>query len=306
MDIGIVAQQLFNGLMLGVIYSMIAVGFSLFFGVLDVIKFSHGDVVTLGSFSALGAAGVSGALFALPPALALLTGLAAAVGAGALAGIVIGRILVIPLRGAPSINVLLATLMAGTVLREAIRLGVPNGGNPKPFPALLPSGMINAGSFSVGIDSVIIVCAGLLLVVGTHLFVTRTRFGLSIHAVAQDDEVARLAGIDQQRVVLGTFALGSGLAAFAGCMLGLYYREISFNMGVLLGIIGFASAVVGGLGSLIGPIIGGFLFAGVQTLVVVAMPISSAYRDVVAFAVIIILIALFPTGIIAEQRSERV
>lgn len=106
--------------------------------------------------------------------------------------------------------------------------------------------------------------------------------------------------------MLGTFALGSGLAAFAGCMLGLYYREISFNMGVLLGIIGFASAVVGGLGSLIGPIIGGFLFAGVQTLVVVAMPISSAYRDVVAFAVIIILIALFPTGIIAEQRSERV
>lgn len=306
MDIGIVAQQLFNGLMLGVIYSMIAVGFSLFFGVLDVIKFSHGDVVTLGSFSALGAAGVSGALFALPPALALLTGLAAALGAGALAGIVIGRILVIPLRGAPSINVLLATLMAGTVLREAIRLGVPNGGNPKPFPALLPSGMINAGSFSVGIDSVIIVCAGLLLEVGTHLFVTRTRFGLSIRAVAQDDEVARLAGIDQQRVVLGTFALGSGLAAFAGCMLGLYYREISFNMGVLLGIIGFASAVVGGLGSLIGPIIGGFLFAGVQTLVVVAMPISSACRDVVAFAVIIILIALFPTGIIAEQRSERV
>lgn len=148
--------------------------------------------------------------------------------------------------------------MAGTVLREAIRLGVPNGGNPKPFPALLPSGMINAGSFSVGIDSVIIVCAGLLLVVGTHLFVTRTRFGLSIRAVAQDDEVARLAGIDQQRVVLGTFALGSGLAAFAGCMLGLYYREISFNMGVLLGIIGFASAVVGGLGSLIGPIIGDF------------------------------------------------
>jgi branched-chain amino acid transport system permease protein len=306
MDLGIVAQQVFNGLMLGVIYSMIAVGFSLFFGVLDVIKFSHGDVVTLGSFAALGAAGVSGAFLALPPTLALVAGLSAAVGAGALAGIVIGRILVIPLRNSPSINVLLATLMAGTVLREAIRLGVPNGGNPKPFPSLLPAGMIRVGSFSVGIDSGIILCAGLLLVVGTHLLVTRTRFGLAIRAVAQDDEVARLAGIDQRRVVLGTFALGSGLAAFAGCMLGLYYREINFNMGVLLGIIGFASAVVGGLGSLIGPILGGFLFAGVQTLVVVAIPMSSAYRDVVAFAVIIILIALFPTGMIAEQRSHRV
>jgi len=155
---------------------------------------------------------------------------------------------VLPLRHAPGVNVLLATLMAGTVLREAIRLGVPNGGNPKPFPALLPGGVIKAGSFSVGIDSVMILAAGLLLVLGTHLLITRTRFGLAIRAVAQDGEVARLSGIDFQTVVLGTFALGSALAAFAGCMLGLYYREINFNMGVLLGIIGFASAVVGGLG----------------------------------------------------------
>jgi branched-chain amino acid transport system permease protein len=306
MDFGIAAQQIFNGLMLGVIYAMIAVGFSLFFGVLDVIKFSHGDVVTLGGFAALGMVSVFGALVALPPVVALLAGLSAAIAAGALAGVLIGRFLVVPLRNAPAINVLLATLMAGTVLREAIRLGVPNGGNPKPFPALLPTGMIKAGSFSVGFDSVIILWAGLLLVLGTHLLVTRTWFGLAIRAVAQDDEVARLAGIDQQRVVLGTFALGSGLAAFAGCMLGLYYREINFNMGVLLGIIGFASAVVGGLGSLIGPIIGGFLFAGAQTLVVVAVPSASAYRDVIAFAVIIILIALFPTGMIAERRAERV
>jgi branched-chain amino acid transport system permease protein len=128
---------------------------------------------------------------------------------------------------------------------------LPNGGNPKPFPALLPGGSIKAGSFSVGIDSVMILCAGLLLVLGTHLLITRTRFGLAIRAVAQDGEVARLSGIDFHAVVLGTFALGSALAAFAGCMLGLYYREINFNMGVLLGVIGFASAVVGGLGSML-------------------------------------------------------
>lgn len=306
MDVGILAQHLFNGLMLGVIYAMIAVGFSLFFGVLDVIKFSHGDVVTVGAFSSLGAAGLAGGLMMLPPALALAAGLLAAVAVGSLAGVVIGRVLVLPLRHAPAVNVLLATLMAGTVLREAIRLGVPNGGNPKPFPALLPSGIFKAGSFSVGVDSVIILGTGLLLVFATHLLITRTRLGLAIRAVAQDGEVARLSGIDFQRVVLGTFALGSALAAFAGCMLGLYYREINFNMGVLLGIIGFASAVVGGLGSLLGPILGGLLFAGVQTLVVVALPFSSAYKDVVAFAVIIALIGIFPTGLIAERRSERV
>jgi branched-chain amino acid transport system permease protein len=306
MDPGILAQQLFNGVMLGVIYAMIAVGFSLFFGVFDVIKFSHGDVVTVGAFSSLGAVGLAGGLIALPPVIALAAGLAAAVAIGGLVGALIGRFLILPLRQAPAVNVLLATLMAGTVLREAIRLGVPNGGNPKPFPALLPTGSIKAGSFSVGFDSIMILCAGLGLVFATHLLISRSRMGLAIRAVAQDGEVARLSGIDFQRVVLGTFALGSALAAFAGCMLGLYYREINFNMGVLLGIIGFASAVIGGLGSLLGPIIGGFLFAGVQTLVVVLLPFSSAYKDVVAFAVVIVLIGLFPTGLIAERRSDRV
>jgi branched-chain amino acid transport system permease protein len=306
MDPGILAQQVFNGVMLGVIYAMIAVGFSLFFGVLDVIKFSHGDVVTVGAFSSLGAMGLAGGLIALPPILALGAGLAAAVAIGGLVGALIGRFLILPLRQAPAVNVLLATLMAGTVLREAIRLRVPNGGNPKPFPVLLPAGSIKAGSFTVGYDSIMILCAGLGLVLGTHLLISRTRMGLAIRAVAQDGEVASLSGIDFQRVVLGTFALGSALAAFAGCMLGLYYREINFNMGVLLGIIGFASAVIGGLGSLLGPIVGGFLFAGVQTLVVVLLPFSSAYKDVVAFAVVIVLIGLFPTGLIAERRSERV
>jgi branched-chain amino acid transport system permease protein len=306
MDFGILAQQLFNGVMLGVIYAMIAVGFSLFFGVLDVIKFSHGDVVTVGAFSSLGAIGLVGGLVALPPLVALGTGIAAAIAIGSLVGALIGRFLILPLRQAPAVNVLLATLMAGTVLREAIRLGVPNGGNPKPFPALLPVGSIRLGSFSVGFDSVVILCAGLALVFATHLLISRSRMGLAIRAVAQDGEVARLAGVDFQRVVLGTFALGSALAAFAGCMLGLYYREINFNMGLLLGVIGFASAVVGGLGSLLGPIIGGFLFAGVQTLVVVVLPFSSAYKDVIAFAAVIVLIGLFPTGLIAERRSERV
>ena len=206
----------------------------------------------------------------------------------------------------PQSTCLLATLLAGTVLRESIRLGVPNGGNPKPFPSLLPTGMIEAGSFSVGLDSLIILCAGVLTVVGAHLVITRTRLGLAIRAVAQDEEVARLAGIDFQATVLATFALGSALAAFAGCMLGLYYHEINFNMGLLLGIIGFAAAVVGGLGSMIGSIIGGFLFAGAQTLVVVALPVDSAYRDVIAFATMIVLIAAFPTGLIAERPGERV
>jgi branched-chain amino acid transport system permease protein len=304
MDIGILLQHAFNGLMLGVIYATVALGFSLFFGVLDVINLSHGDVVTVGAFAGLGAAALASAF--LPAWSVLPVSLLSAVSCGAAIGVVLGRALVLPLRRAPSLNVLLATLTAGTVLHEGIRLGVPNGGNPKPFPALLPSARLSLGSFTVGADAVLLLLGGLAVIVGTYLVINRTRLGLSIRAVAQDSEVASLSGIDFRRTVLGTFALGSALAALAGCMLGLYYREISFNMGIVLGLIGFAAAVVGGLGSLLGPILGGFLFAAAQTVSVVAMPFSSGYKDVVAFAVIIALIAVFPTGVISERSSERV
>lgn len=306
MEVGLIAQHIFNGLMLGMIYAMVAVGFSLFFGVLNVIKFSHGDVVAAGAFAAFGGVLALGALGNVPAPLLLAAGIGSGILAGVAAGGVIGLGLVLPLRKAPQVNVLLATLMAGTVLRELIRLGVPNGGNPKPFPALLPAGHLEFGSFDVGYDAVIILVAGLAVIAATQFVVMRSRLGLAIRAVAQETAIAQLAGIDFRRTVLITLALGSALAAVAGIMLGLYYREINFNMGLLLGVIGFASAVVGGLGSLYGAVLGGFVFAGVQTLAAIALPFSSAYKDVIAFAAIIVMIGLFPTGLIPEKQSERV
>ena len=141
MDVGILAEQVFNGLMLGVIYAMIAVGFSLFFGVLDVIKFSHGDVVTVGAFSSLGAAGLAGAFGdAAAGACPRRRPRPRSRPVRSPSGVVIGRVLVMPLRNAPAINVLLATLMAGTVLREAIGSACPMAVIQKPYPALLPGG----------------------------------------------------------------------------------------------------------------------------------------------------------------------
>jgi branched-chain amino acid transport system permease protein len=306
MNLGLLAQYIMNGLMLGMMYALVAVGFTLFYGVLDVIKFSHGDVLAVGAFASLGAATAVTAIGGMPPILGLLAGVAAGLAMGAVVGAGIGRALVLPLRSAPPVHILLATLMAGTALREAIRLLVPNGGNPKPFPSLLPTANITFGAFSVGRDSILILLAGIAVVAATHLVITRTRLGLAIRAVAQDEDAARLAGINFNRVVLGTFAIGSALAAFAGCMIGLYYREVTFNMGILLGVIGFAAAVVGGLGSLLGAMLGGLLFAGVQTLATIALPFSSAYKDVVAFGVMICLIAVFPTGLIPEKSSDRV
>jgi branched-chain amino acid transport system permease protein len=138
-----------------------------------------------------------------------------------------------------------------------------------------------------------------------HLVIARTRLGLAIRAVAQDGETARLMGIDFRRTVLSTFAIGSAMAALAGVSVGLYYNEINFGMGLLLGVIGFSAAVVGGLGNLYGAIIGGFLFAGLQTLGAVWFEVP-AYKDVFAFAVVILVMAWKPTGLLAEPSAERV
>ncbi len=301
----LVAQYLFNGLMLGVIYALVATGFSLFFGVLDVINFSHGDVLAVGAFASLGGAAAAVGYLDLPGPLGFVLGLSAGTAAGALLGVGIAKGLVLPLRRAPPLNVLLATLMAGTLLREILRLAVPGGSNPTPFPGLLPAAKATLGGFSTGIDNLVVLALGVAVMVALQLLVTRTRFGLAIRAVAQDEDCARLAGVDFDRVILGTFAIGSGVGAFAGCLIGVYYRQVTYDMGVLLGVIGFTAATVGGLGSVLSAILGGFLFAAVQTVAAVAMPFSGAYKDVVAFAAMIVLIGIFPTGLVPEKTSER-
>lgn len=305
MDPGLAGQFLLNGLMLGVIYAMVAVGFTLFFGVLDVIKFSHGDVVMAGAFVAL-AASAGLRLVGMESNLALLLGAGlAAVAAMAVLGAVIARTLVLPLRDSPPLNTLLITLMLGLALREAVRLFYPNGSNPKPYPQLLPSDSYALGSLTVRIDSLILLATGVVAIVAVHLLITRTRLGLAIRAVAQDPETARIMGVNFKRAVMATFALGSALAALAGVTNGLYYNEINFGMGLLLGVIGFSAAVVGGLGNVYGAILGGFLFAMLQTIGAVWFSVP-AYKDVFAFAVVILIMAWKPTGLIAEKSVERV
>jgi branched-chain amino acid transport system permease protein len=274
--------------------------------VLDIIQFSHGDVLTVGAFTGLAtfigvqAAGVS------HPLVQLFAVLIVAIAAMALLGALIAKYLVLPLRSAPPLNILLLTLMLGAALRECVRLFYPQGANPKPFPRLLPQDSLALGSFTLRLDNLLLLVGGIAAIIAVHLVITRTRLGLAIRAVAQDAETARIMGIHFDRVVLLTFALGSALAALAGVMNGLYYNEINFGTGLMLGIIGFCAAVVGGLGNIYGAILGGFLFALLQTVVVVAVPSLTAYKDVFAFGVIILLMVIKPTGLIGEAASERV
>jgi branched-chain amino acid transport system permease protein len=300
MDLGLFAQYVMNGLMLGMMYALVAVGFTLFFGVLDVIKFSHGDVLTVGAFTALATFAGLNALGFKSQWLDLVIMLVLAMLAMALLGMLIARYLVMPLRSAPPLNTLLITLMIGTVLRESVRLFYPQGANPKPFPALLPRSSIDLGEFNLRLDNVLMLAAGVAVIVGLQYVLNRTKLGLAIRAVAQDEETARTMGINFTAIVLVTFAIGSGLAAFAGVMDGLYYNEVNFGIGLYLGVIGFSAAIIGGLGSIYGAILGGFLFAGLQTVGTVLLPFASAYKDVFA------IMAWRPTGLIREKISERV
>ncbi|WP_406625212.1 branched-chain amino acid ABC transporter permease [Acidovorax sp. SDU_ACID1] len=305
MELSFAFQHLVNFLMLGLIYSIVAVGFSLYFGVVDVVQFAHGDVLALGGYAGL--AGILLATAAGAGGVGSIIGMIvlAVIATGA-AGVLIGRYLVLPLRQAPHINVLLITLMTGTAIREALRLFVPGGSNPNPFPMVLPDTLISFGGASMRVSSIIILLAGAAAIFGTHFLLNHTRLGLAVRGVAQDEETARFMGINFKRVVILTFVLGSSLGALAGIMSGLYYRQVIYNMGVMLGVIGFCSAVVGGLGSLLGAVLGGFLFAGLQTFATVALPIPSAYKDVFAFTMMICIIAIRPTGLLRERFQERV
>jgi branched-chain amino acid transport system permease protein len=307
----LIGQYIFNGLMLGMIYAMVAVGFTLFFGVLDVIKFSHGDTLMVGAFAALAASASMAMLNIGSPWIHLLAVVLSAVCVTGLLGALIAKFLILPMRHAPPMNTLLATLMLGTVMRESVRLFYPDGSNSKPFPALLPTASLDLGGFALRADNVILLLAGFATIASVHFVIVRTRLGMAIRAVAQDGETARLMGINFEAVVLLTFALGSAMAALAGVMNGLYYNEINFNIGLLLGVIGFSAAILGGLGNIYGAILGGFLFAALQVFGSAMLPalipdIPSAYKDVFAFAAVIILMAWKPTGLIAEKSSERV
>lgn len=306
MDIGFLAQYVLSGIMLGVVYAMVAVGFTLYFGVLDVINFSHGDVLTAGAFVSLAtylglrAAGIDS------PAVVLMIMLAAGLGGMALLGLVVARFFVLPMRNAPPFITLLITLMVGIAIRESIRLFYPSGSNPQSFPSILPNTAYHWGNLIVRQDTLILIVTGVAVIALVNLFINRTRAGLAIRAVAQDSETAKVMGINFRWIVLLAFALGSALAALAGVMNGLYYNEINFGTGLMLGIIGFCAAVVGGLGNVYGAILGGFLFALLQTVVVVAAPSFTAYKDVFAFGMIILLMVIKPTGLIGEVSSERV
>lgn len=310
----VVIQILFNGLMLGIQYSLIAVGFTLFFGVLDVINFSHGDVFMLGAFISLvlinliAGLGLTGFGYLLVLIFIFIFAMLITGGFG----IMFERLAVKPVSKGPPLMSLLATLGLGMAIREMIRIFYPRGSESKRFPELLkPFFPDSEAAFHVGniifrYDNLIILAIGIVVIVAVALYINKTKMGLAIRAVAQDGEAAMMMGVNKNLVIDITFFIGAALAAVGGMLNGLYYNTLIFDMGAMAGVIGFSAAVIGGLGNIYGAVVGGFIFAMTQSLSAAFIPRGSEYMDVVAFGVVIIFLVFKPSGILGEKMYERV
>ncbi len=300
-------QQSINGLMLGIMYALVAVGITLYFGVLNVINFAHGDFFMLGSFIALILYSLVGALgLAQSAVLTLLYLLVGSMIITAAFGVITERFFIKPVSKAPMLISLLVTLGLGIAIREAVRIFYPRGSDPKGFPTLLPQGAFEIGKVVIRYENIIIFGFGVLVIVLVNLLINRTKIGAAIRAVAQDGEAAMMMGVDMTRTVDITFIIGSAVAAVAGIMNGLYYGQTMFNTGAIIGVIGFCAAVMGGLGNIYGAIVGGLLFGLLETFFAALVPGGAENKRVFAFFIVILFLIFRPTGILGEKASERV
>ncbi len=301
-----IINQIIHGIMLGVMYSLVAVGFTLFFGVLNLIQFSHGEIFMVGAFLGLIIINTLSVVLGIQnPALLLLAAFAISGILTGLISILFGRITIRPILQAPPIIALLTTLAAGISIRYFVMAFYPSGSEPQRFPALLPDWQTEVGGVLLRFDSLFILVAGVLLIVCTYLFINKTKMGIAMRAVAQDRETAAMMGVNINRVIDITFVVAGVLAACAGIFNGLYYREIIFDMGALYGVVGFSAAVIGGLGNIFGAIVGGFLFALLASFTSAFIPGGSAYRFVVAFTFLIVFLVIMPKGILGFRRGKR-
>lgn len=302
-----IIQQSINGLMLGIMYSLVAVGFTLYFGVLNVINFSHGDFFMLGGFMALILYGIADTLGWTQnvPLLIIYLFLGSMI-LTALIAIITARICVKPVSKAPMLISLLVTLGLGIAIREAVRVFYPRGSDPKGFPTLLPQGSLSIGNIVIRYENVIIFVLGVLVIVVVNYLITKTKMGMAIRAVAQDGEAAMMMGVDLDRTIDITFLIGAAVAAVAGIMNGFYYGQIMFNMGAMMGVIGFSASVIGGLGNVYGAIVGGILFGLLETFAAATLPMGAENKRVFAFFIVILFLVFKPTGILGEKVYERV
>ncbi len=295
-------QQLLNGITWGSIYALIALGYTMVYGVLRLINFAHGEVYMMGAMAGYYAAHALG--FASAPSLfGLVVVLALSMVACGLLGAAIERIAYRPLRAAGRLAPLITAIGVSLLLQNTGQLVF--GADPKFFPPLLQSHeVIRAGGVAVSNIQLTVLVTALLLMAALEYIVQRTRFGRAMRAVSYDAPAAALMGVPVDRVIAGTFVLGSMLAAAAGILVGLSNPKIDPLMGLMPGLKAFVAAVLGGIGSVPGAMVGGLLLGVIETLVTGYL--SSTYRDAIAFVILIAILLFRPTGLFGAPQTEKV
>jgi branched-chain amino acid transport system permease protein len=299
-------QQLVNGLTIGAIYALIALGYTMVYGILRLINFAHGDVYMVGAYVGFFVARAMG-LGDGPSWTGLVAVLLGAMAGAAVLGIVIERFAYRPLRRSGRMAVLI-TAIGVSLLIENLAV-VLWGGAPRSFPQLLAPGNHELLGLTLSNAQLLIFGVSIALTVLLDWVIYRTRIGTAMRAVSFDVDIARLMGVDTDRIIAFTFALGSALAAAGGVLTAQYNPQIDPLMGIMTGLKAFVAAVLGGIGSIPGAVLGGLLIGLAETFVVgygALVGIPSTYRDAVAFAILILVLLVRPTGILGRATREKV
>jgi branched-chain amino acid transport system permease protein len=294
-------QIVLDGLFVGSFYALVALGYSMVYGIIKLLNFAHGDVYMLGAFAgftvlSVAAGALGGGFIAL-----IVVMIIAMIATGSL-GLVLERVAYRPLRGAPRLSVLITAVGASFALEYGIAVGF--GPNPEVYPIGVAGGVLNIGAGRITYAQLAMMAIAVALMITLDTLVRKTRSGRAMRAISQDPKACLLMGINVDRVISRTFFIGSALAGAAGVMAGAYYGKIDFLMGFIIGLKAFTAAVIGGIGNLRGAVLGGIVLGLLESFGVAFL--GSQWRDVFAFGFLILFLTVRPTGLLGERVTERV
>ncbi|MBF0329162.1 MAG: branched-chain amino acid ABC transporter permease [Nitrospirae bacterium] len=297
-------QQLINGLTVGCVYAVIALGYTMVYGILEFINFAHGEIYMLGAYFGIiflalfTSSGLAASNFPLAFALTVLLTILFC----SAYGFTIEKIAYRPLRKAPRLSPLISAIGISIFLQNYVM--ITQGATDKVFPQKFGDASFNfMGASATSLQLIIIFASGLMML-GLHLFIRKTRTGKAMRATAQDMTMASLVGINVDRIISVTFIIGAGLAAAAGVMVAAYYGLVNYSIGYVAGIKAFTAAVLGGIGNIPGAMLGGVVLGLIESLG--SAYVSAEYKDVYAFIILLIILLIKPSGLLGTSVEEKV
>jgi branched-chain amino acid transport system permease protein len=299
----IVIQQLFNGLLLGSFYGLVALGYSMVYGIIKLLNFAHADIYMVGGFCSLTVLTFFAKTFIGNRWIGIVISMLITMIIVGLLGVIIERIAYKPLRNAPRLSLLITALGVSMILYNSVM--VITAGEYRAYKTGLGYEGFSIGSVFVTHTQAILIVAAVALMFVLHLFITRTMYGKAMRAISMDLDCCRLMGVNVNKIIALTFFVGSMLAASAGMMAGVYYGSLHFFMGFVIGIKAFTSAVIGGIGVIPGAMLGGLLLGLLESFGTQIPFIGSEWKDVFSFSILILILILKPTGLLGKKESER-